>query len=140
MSTAFIMIHRVLRIGSWVVDFLFAEEDYDIDGVLACMYDIHAPEHIMERAFRIMDSGRYNRGFTYGNPSIRRAIVVVGPTTSGRQFQNTFSHEIDHLSDIIAQSLGVKYDPEGTAYITGDTTMALANVVCYLGCEKCRDD
>jgi len=132
------MIHRALRIGSWVVDFLFAVSDYDEEGVLACMYEIGAPPDIMDRASRIMEGGKYNRGFTFGNPDIRRAIVVVGPTTSGKQFQNTFSHEIDHLSDIIAMSLGTRYDPEGTAYITGDTTMELAEVVCYLGCEHCH--
>lgn len=132
------MIHRVLKIGSWVVDFLFAISDYDEAGVLSCLYEIKAPASVMERAERIMDSGRFNRGFTFGNSDLRRAVVVVGPTTSGRQFQNTFSHEIDHLSDIIAMSLGTRFDPEGTAYITGDTTMELAEVVCKLGCDHCR--
>ena len=132
------MIHRVLTIGRWVVDFLFAKDDYDEEGVLACLYEIYAPASIMERASRIMESRRYNRGFTYGNPDIKRAVVVVGPTTSGRQFQNTLSHEIDHLSDIIAESLGIKDAREGTSYLTGDTTMALAEVVCELGCNHCR--
>lgn len=133
------MIHRVLKIGRWVVDFLFATERYDEDGVLACLYEIGAPYDIMTRAERIMESGRYNRGFTYGNPVNRRAVVVTGPTTSAKQFLNTFSHEIDHLSDIIAESLGIKWEPEGTSYITGDTTMALAEVICAMGCDHCRE-
>lgn len=132
------MVHRVLKIGRWVVDFLFAIERYDDEGVLSCLYDIEAPYNVMLRAKTIMEKARYNRGFTYGNPELRRAVVVVGPTTSARQFLNTFSHEVDHLSDIIADSLGVKGEPEGTSYLTGDTTMALAEVVCALGCEHCR--
>ena len=132
------MVHRVLKIKRWVVDFLFAVDGYDEEGVLACLYEIGAPYDTMARAERIMQSGRYNRGFTYGNPELRRAVVVVGPTTSGKQFQNSFSHEIDHLSDFIAMSRGTRDEMEGTAYITGDTTMALADVVCKLGCEHCR--
>lgn len=132
------MIHRVLRLGSWAVDFLFAREKYDIEGVLSCMYDMDAPVSVMRKAYRIMNSGRYNRGFTYANQDLHRAVVVVGPATSGKQFQNTFSHEIDHLSDFIAESIGLKYDPEGAAYIVGDTTMELAEILCELGCEHCN--
>lgn len=132
------MIHRVIQIRGWVVDFLFAVDSYDEEAVLACLYEIDTPYDKMLRAYRIMKSRRMNRGFTYGNPERRRAVVVIGPTTSGKQFQNSFSHEIDHLSDFIALSRGTKDEVEGTAYITGDTTMALADVVCQLGCEHCR--
>ena len=132
------MIHRVLQIGPWSVDFLFAIDEYDEELVLTCLYDIDTPIHKMQRAYRIMESKRMNRGFTYGNPELKRAVVVVGPTTSGKQFQNSFSHEIDHLSDFIALSRGSRDEVEGTAYITGDTTMALADVVCKLGCDHCR--
>ena len=134
------MIHRVLMIGSWAVDFLFAKKDYDVEGVLSCLYDIDAPISVMQRAYRIMNSKKYNRGFTYANQDLHRAVVVVGPTTSGKQFQNTFSHEIDHLSDFIAESIGLEYDPEGTAYIVGDTTMELAEILCELGCDHCNPE
>ena len=132
------MIHRVLKINRWVIDFIFAEDGYDEEAVLAFLYDVDAPYDVMVRANRIMESGRYNRGFTFGNPVLHRAVVVVGPTTSAKQFLNTFSHEVDHLSDIIARSLGVKDEREGTSYLTGETTMALAEVICALGCEHCR--
>lgn len=132
------MIHRVLNIGKWVVDFLFATTEYDEEGVLACLYDIDAPIDVMRRAYRIMESGRYNRGFTYNNPDLLRSVVVVGPTTSGKQFQNTFTHELRHLADGIANHLGVSLDSEKPAYITGDAAMELADVVCTLGCEHCN--
>lgn len=132
------MIHRVLNIGRWVVDFLFAIEDYDEEGVLSCLYDIDAPEYVMLRAYRIMESGRFNRGFTFNNPDLKRSVVVVGPTTSGKQFQNSFTHELRHLADGIAKYIGVDLDSETPAYITGDTTMELAEVVCKLGCDHCR--
>lgn len=129
------MLHRVISIGRWVIDFLFATKRYDIDGVLACLYDAHAPEDIMDQAEELMESCRYNCGFTYTNQSRRRAVVLIGPTSSGSEFQNTFVHEVRHLADAIAKSLGVPLDSERPAYISGDTAKALAEVICELGCR-----
>lgn len=129
------MIHRVLSIGRWVVDFLFATKRYDVDGVLACLYDAYAPDDIMDQAEDLMLSCEYNCGFTYANQNRRRAVVLIGPTTSGEEFQNTLVHEIRHLADSIAKSLGVPLDSERSAYISGDTAKALAEVICELGCK-----
>ena len=129
------MLHRVLAIGRWVVDFLFATKRYDVDGVLACLYDAHAPDYIMEQAEELMLSCEYNCGFTYTNQNRRRAVVLIGPTTSGEEFQNTIVHEIRHLADAVAKSLGVPLDSERPAYISGDTAKALAEVICELGCR-----
>ena len=128
------MIHRVLDIGRWVVDFLFATKRYDIDGVLACLYDAGAPESVLDQAEDLMLSCEYNCGFTYSNKRKRRAVVLIGPTTSGGEFLDTFVHEVRHLADAIASSLGVPLDSEKPAYISGDTARALAEVVCLLGC------
>jgi hypothetical protein len=62
----------------------------------------------------------------------------VGPTTSGKQFVNTFVHEVRHVADAIAKSIGYELDAEGPAYLSGDAAMALAEVLCELGCEHCR--
>ena len=117
------------------MDFLFATKRYDIDGVLACLYDAYAPDDIMEQAEELMESCRYNCGFTYTNQNKRRAVVLIGPTTSGDEFQNTFVHEVRHLADAIAKSLGVPLDSERPAYISGDTAKALTEVICELGCR-----
>lgn len=106
--------------------------------VLSYLYEIDAPIPIMLRANRIMESGRKNRGFTFVNPHIKKAVVVVGPTTSSKQFLNTFTHESRHLADAIAKSMGYELNSEEPAYLTGDTTMALAETICELGCP-CRD-
>jgi len=127
-----------MKIGRWVADFLFAVKGYDEEGVLSCLYDIDAPYDVMQRANRIMESGRYNRGFTYSNPELRRAVVVVGPTTSGKQFVNTTAHEMYHLAVAIADSLGLDLKGESPAYLTGDTMQELIRVICEFGCDHCR--
>lgn len=129
------MIRRVLAIGRWVVDFLFVTKRYDIDGVLACLLDAYAPQSVLDDAEDLMLSCKYNCGFTYTNQSRKRAVVLIGPTTSGGEFQDTFVHEIRHLADAIAKSLGVPLDSEQPAYISGDMARALTEVICELGCD-----
>lgn len=132
------MIHRVIRIGRWIVDFLFAEEEYDMEGVLSFLYELDAPMDKMRKVYRLIKGNKPNRGFTYANEEIRRAVVMVGPTTSGKEFINTFVHEIQHLAVFIADGVGVDLRSESPAYLAGDTAMALAEVVCEMGCEHCR--
>ena len=132
------MFHRVLLIWKWVVDFVFATERYDVDGILSCLYDAGAPRWAMGDAEELMSSGDFNTGFTYANPGNRRAVVVIGPTTSGAEFTNTLTHEIHHLAVAIASELGIDLESETPAYLAGDSARALAEVVCELGCEHCR--
>lgn len=139
------MIHRALIIGHWVVDFLFSEGGYDINGVLACLRDAGAPRWIREQALDLMENCDYDCGFTYSarrpqrysyyNRERHRAVVLIGPTSSGAEFLDTFVHELRHLTDTVAKSIGVALDSEEAAYFSGDTARELADVVCKLACR-----
>jgi len=133
------MIRRSLRIGRWTVYFLFCPDGYDEEAILDLLYDLDATDHILVTVADKMRKARPNEGFTYSNLALRMAVVVIGPTTSGREFQNTLVHEIHHLAVAVADSLGVDLDGETPAYIAGDSAMALAGVICQLGCETCGD-
>lgn len=132
------MINRTLKIGSWVVDFLFATKGYDIEGVLACMYECGASDYAMGQAEDLMRTCAKNCGFTFSNPERHRAIVVIGPTTSGAEFTDTLVHEIHHLAVAIAAELGIDLESETPAYVAGDAARALADVVCQMGCTHCH--
>ena len=82
-----------------------------------------------------MEEGSPNTGFTYTNARVFRAVVCIGPTTSGGEFQNTLTHEIHHLAVAIARELGVDLEGETPAYLAGDTMRSFADVVCKLGCR-----
>lgn len=132
------MIRRTLRIGRWLVYFLFVTDTYDKETIIAFLDTFGATDKVMKRADRIMDDGFLNRGFTFSNPDLRRALVVIGPTSSGGEFQNSFAHEMRHLADAIAKSIGYDLDAEEPAYMTGDAVRDLAEVVCELGCPRCH--
>ena len=82
-----------------------------------------------------MEEGNPNTGFTYTNAKYFRAVVCIGPTTSGGEFQDTLVHEIHHLAVAIAKELGVDLESETPAYLAGDTMRSFADVVCRLGCR-----
>ena len=131
------MIRKELSIGRWRVVFMFATEAYDEDEqILSIMYDMDASYDTLQRANHIMESGNLNTGFTYGNRDTRRALVVVGPTDSGREFINTLVHECYHLAVMIADSIGVDLRGEAPAYLIGDTATEVVDAICHLGCRE----
>ncbi|MBR5660589.1 MAG: hypothetical protein IKW99_03470 [Bacteroidales bacterium] len=134
------MIHRELMIGRWHVYFIFAPDGYDDNTILDLMYDLDAPDYILVKAGKKMRRNRPNEGFTYSNEETREAVVVIGHTTSGKEFVNTLVHEIKHLSVAIADSLGLDMRGEAPAYIAGDSAEELAGIICELGCDKCNKE
>ena len=132
------MIHKVIRLGHWVLDVLFATEEYDVEGVLSCMYEIDAPYSAMMDSKHLMESGDMNTGFMYANPDNKRAILCVGPTTSGSEFLDTIVHEVYHFAVVVAYELGIDLEGETPAYVSGDTIREIADIVCRLGCEHCN--
>ena len=146
------MIHRALWVGRWGVDFSFAPDGYDRGRILDCLYDCGASLAVLQRASDLMSgcymkkASRqglmygcgYNQGFTFSNPSLMQSVVVIGPTTNGAEFQNTVVHELFHLATAISASLGIDLLGEEAAYLSGDTMRDLADIVCELGCRRCR--
>lgn len=132
------MILRHLKVGRWHVEFYFGPDGYDVDLLVERMNDFGAPVDDMRKALSLMESGEMNTGFTFPNPRERVALIAIGPTTSGEEFQNTLVHEVHHLAVVIAANLGIDLDGEGPAYISGDAAKELADVVCTLGCTRCH--
>ncbi len=132
------LIHRIIYIGRWRCDFYFAVGDgYDFSSVMECLEEMEATDDILTHCWITMREGALNGGFTFSNQM--RSCIFIGPTTDGSEFLNTFTHELRHLADHIAQHLGIDLQGEEIAYITGDTSRDLAEVVCRLGCPHCND-
>ena len=132
------MIQRNLEIGRWHVEFYFCPQGYDLESILDRMYDFGASASKLRRALNLMESGELNRGFTFANRIDRVALIVIGPTSGGAEFQDTLTHEILHLAVNIADSLGIDLRGETPAYIVGDSIRDLADIVCNLGCTHCN--
>ena len=103
-----------------------------------CLEEMCAPAYVLEESWFKMRSGALNEGFSWPNSRMMRSCIFIGPTTSGSEFLDTFTHELRHLADDIAAHIGIDLRGEDVAYITGDTARDLADVVCALGCPNCH--
>ena len=119
------------------MDFLFAPDGYDTEEALTYLYYADAPDYILRQAYHVLEDNSPNTGFTFSNQDTKEAVIVIGPYTSGDEFINTLCHEVHHLAVAIADSLGIDLDKETPAYLQGNTTMELAQIICKLGCKKC---
>ena len=122
----------------WYARFYFKIRAYHIGDVVYSLEDIDCPEHILRQAVDHMMRDTLNEGFTYSNRSLRRSVVLVGRTSSGKEFVNSFAHELRHLTDDIASEEGMPTSGEEVAYLAGDIAEALGDVVCKMSCDKCR--
>ena len=132
------MIHRVVRVQGWTVDFLFAHRRNDEEGVMACLYEYGAPKEIARQTREQMD-GAPNRGFTFSNSDRRVILTWVGHQSSGAQWVNTTVHELAHIAQAIALDDGMDPFSEDFAYLCGDISQTVADILCTLACDHCRD-
>lgn len=133
------MIHRALRVLDWTVDFLFVNRRNDPEGVLACMRSYDAPPALLDQAAELMDAGP-NCGFTFSNSDRRLCLSWIGPQTEGKEWVNTTVHEITHVAMAIAREEGIDPYTETFAYLVGDITEQVSDLLCIFACDHCREE
>ena len=132
------MIHRAIRVHGWTVDFLFAHRRNDPDGVLAVLRSYGAPASLVEQADDLMNSGP-NCGFTFSNSDRRLCLTWVGPQTEGAEWVNTTVHEIVHVAIAVSADAGIDPYTETFAYLVGEITEQVSDLLCLLSCDHCRE-
>ena len=132
------MIHRALRVRDWTVDFLFAHRRNDPDGVLAVLRSYGAPAGLVGQAEDLMAAGP-NCGFTFSNSDRRLCLTWIGPQTEGSEWVNTTVHEIVHVAIAISSDAGIDPYTETFAYLVGDITEQVSDLLCLLACDHCRE-
>lgn len=132
------MERRFLKIGRWRVDFLFCTEGYRREEILPLLSYMEASDEVISITEDLIDSDILNTGFTYSNAKIYRALVVIGPVSSGEEFIDTLVHELHHLAVAVASNLGIDLESETPAYIAGDAARDLVDLICTLGCSRCH--
>ena len=131
------MIHRRVHIEDWKCDYWFLEEeDTQIWYILSVLQDMGAEEVILEKVIDLLS--HKDTGFIFTNPEYKRSLVIVGKTTSGEEFLNTFIHETIHLTGIVALAYETDIRGEKIAYMIGNACSALADIICRLSCNSCR--
>ncbi len=131
------MIHRRVVINEWACEFYFAMGAYRRREILGQLVSCQAPDPVLRRVRHNMRADKLNTGFTFSNGDIRKSVIVIGNTSSGSEFLNSFVHELRHLTDDIAVADGMQLSGEPVAYLAGDIANELSDVVCHLSCDRC---
>lgn len=122
----------------WKVHGYIAVSRYYTKEILNKMTLLGASRENLADAYRNLRSGRLNNGLTYTNPSKRETIWVVALTSSAREFMDSFTHEIRHLEQHIANECGIDQNSEEACYLCGDIAYRLFPYCEKLMCENCR--
>lgn len=119
----------------WLVHCFFAVDRYYVKSILSVLDSIDCTEEVYERASRNLRSGQLDTGLTYTSGRKRESLLVVGLASSASEYDNSISHELRHLEDGIAQSVGLSLNGEDVAYLSGEIRNALHDVTSTLTCE-----
>lgn len=133
------MIIRKRNIRRWECEFLFSFDTHDKERIQSALLWADAPDSLISEVSKNIDAGVFNTGFTFSNPWLRRTVLAVGKTSSGSEFLNTTVHEIVHLAQHIASKDQIDPLSEKFAYLCGDISALVADIVCKMSCPHCRD-
>lgn len=131
------MIGRTVYINDWTIRFLFSFDRHDMARVTESLVWADAPDYLIDHVLKNMEAGRLNEGFCYSEPSLRRTVLGTGRAESGPEVLNTMVHEIIHICQHMAAEDEIGPYSEEFAYLGGDISREVSDVVCMLSCPVC---
>ena len=132
------MLVRKVHIRYWTVLFLFSFDQYDMERIYDALVWANAPSSIISKVEQNVSAGRLNEGFTYSEPSLRRTVFATGEAESGPEMLDSVVHEIIHICQHIAIEDGIDPFGEPFAYLGGDISREISDIVCELSCPHCN--
>lgn len=131
------MLTRNIEIRRWRVVFLFSFDSSDMERILDALLWADAPDSIISQVSENVYDGRLNEGFTYSEPSLRRTVFATGMAENGPEVLDSVVHEIFHIVQHIAKEDGIDIYSEDAAYLAGDISREISDIVCELSCPHC---
>ena len=121
----------------WRVRAYFAVSKYSTEEIIGDLIDIRCPVHILRKVENNLLNYKIDTGFTYSNRRRRQTVMVVGLTSHPSEFLNSYEHELRHLVDDVASTIGIPLTGEDVAYLTGNINRLLWEDIHGFVCCKC---
>lgn len=122
----------------WRVYAYYVVTKLNADEILDALVGIGCYGEHLEGAYNNLTSGKLDTGLTYSNSSTRETVIVFAKTSSAKEFQQSYQHEVGHLKDHITQAYGISPHGEELQYIGDDIVEATWDIAKDLLCEHCR--
>lgn len=127
-----------LEFYDWNVVVFYIIDEAIIDEIIEYLESLECDSYLIDEIKESLLNKSTNFGYTFTNDKYNSSIVIIGPTTSGEEFQDTYDHEKGHLSTHIATKLKIDPYSEGMQYLNGAIGKAMFPVAKYLICDNCR--
>lgn len=122
----------------WLIKIFYHTTFEDSDVILKELDDIDCEPDAFYKAADILESGQMDTGCTYTDQEMHVSFIIISETSSAKEFLNTMSHEVTHVSQHIAEYYGLAPKSEEVAYLVGDIVYEMYDVAKEFLCEHCR--
>ena len=124
----------------WIVRVYYAVKGYNFEEIEEFLKELKASDKEVEEALEDFHQKKDDIGYIYSNLNQRKTAIVIGPTSSADEFQNTFDHEKGHLAMHICLADGIDPFSEQYQYLTGEIGKHMFKVGKLFLCDRCRKD
>lgn len=134
------MIKHTFRLPNydWTVKAFYVVTRVQAEEVMNALVSIGCEGSSLRRAWRNLNSGELDTGLTYSNEELHKSVMVFAKTSSAREFQQSYQHEIGHLKDHIASEYGISPHGEEIQYLGDEIIAATWDVAHNLLCDCCK--
>lgn len=122
----------------WAVTVCYVRDTYNWDFIRESLENLGCDELGIQRIFSELSESGFNTGRTFSNIESRKCLIIIGPTSSAAEFQDTFDHEKGHLAMHIC--LAEEIDPfsEEFQYLNGSIGHQMFKAAREFLCDHCR--
>ena len=124
---------------AWDVKIYYAVSFYPIEEIIDDLLDLGCQQTDIEITLESMEEDLMDFASTHSNLTQRKTVIILGKSSSAKEFANTLAHEVGHLAAHI--SIADNIDPFGEEiqYLAGKITEEMFDVSEKFLCEHCRN-
>lgn len=122
----------------WYVKVYYVTSFYSFEEIENDLYSLGYDDEKVEETIEELNEYKENEGYIFTNIHADRSLIIIGPTTSAEDFQDTFDHEKGHLAMHIAIAKDIDPFSEEFQYLNGIIGKQMFRAGKMFLCEHCR--
>ena len=122
----------------WYVKVYYVTSFYSFREIENDLYSLGYDDEKVEEIINELKEYKENEGYIFTNIHADRSLIIIGPTTSAEDFQDTFDHEKGHLAMHIAIAKDIDPFSEEFQYLNGIIGKQMFKAGKMFLCEHCR--
>lgn len=123
----------------WILKIYYIISGYSIEDILFDLNDLGCSNEDIDETIDMLQSGDYDIAVTHSNIYERKSVVIICPSSSAREFLDTLTHEVGHISMHISIADSINPLSEEVQYIAGYIAKQAFEVCHKFLCDECRE-